>query len=510
MNAPDDSDELADFAQHDLSDETDLYFEARRKRVRTLGVLIIALSVIVPALLATYVFRDPIERFVRGEIDVTGDPTFSYQPVDEQVGGLEQIHAETLPGWLVAEANREAWGVEHADKEWSNLEAALEKDPNLLEIAKETKSILRADQEVEKIERLIYLMRSWSNYLSESKQPYLVQGNAVTTGAGSFFYIKSYMVEADVQMEVGGKPYRSRIVRRLDSTNVRESYLGATSRGADGAVVLINRLYDFVIRDVWPMIGGASKPEWAAWDEAALAELEENLSSTDFVALERAWVEFAKIQAVYDAIEARRECGNRLAIIEPGHVGLSPKTLADLERWATDDALDLCPALKAEELEALRDASQALRQDEEFQRALGAVIALLARGVAIHEARHVADDVEHDGLVDPLPCAPCDPRDSAPTRAELSAYLASFAWGPTPTLTFMQACTATDQRGGPHARAMQVIREAGFSGHLCAEGPPAEIAATSRELEAQWFGRSDRVTAPENFPRLLDLKGVRR
>ena len=61
-----------------------------------------------------------------------------------------------------------------------------------------------------------------------------------------------------------------------------------------------------------------------------------------------------RLDAVYDAIESRRDCGNRLVITQPGHAGLAPDTLEDLKRWATDDPLDLCPALTADELDELR------------------------------------------------------------------------------------------------------------------------------------------------------------
>lgn len=493
-----------------LPDDTDLYFAARRRSIRRLGVVLVIAVIVGPILLASWLFWTPLERWIRGETDLSGNPSFTYRPSEDELDGLERVHADLFPTWVIAEANIENYGKEHADDSYGKLRAGLD-DPNLDAILSETHAIVRGGEQVEKAERLDELMRSWTTYLTDKGEPYLVQGNVAVKGSTAFFYVKTYRVASDLRIAVGDDDYRSRIVRRLDSTNVRESYLGQTSKGADGAVVLLDRLYAFALDDVWPLLDESRDDELdathRAWAPSVRAEMADALPAPDIEALRRALGPWRAIEETLDAIEARAECGNTLVISEPGHRGVYPSALATLERWATDDPLDLCPAITDEELTVLRDASQKLRDDDAFDRAMGALVARLGAGISLHEARHVADDVRHDGLATPLPCAVCGDRVMVSTRAELSAYLSSFAWGDSPQTTYFQACLATRTRGGPHGRAMRLIND-GLE-HRCADGAPAELTERARKLEAQWFGRTERISLPPEYPKIVDVRGLR-
>lgn len=494
-----------------MPDGADLFFEAKRRSLRRAAIAVISAFFLSSFIFGVWIFWTPIERWIRGETTITGDHTFTYRPSDAELEGLEKVHGDLLPSWVIAEANIERWGEDHADDAFETLQDELSDDPNLVEILDETREIVRSGQAVERADRLDYLMRSWSNYLTERQEPFFVQGNVAVSSRNSFFYVKTYRVASDLRVAVGDDDHRSRIVRRLDSTNVRESYLGATSKGADGAVVVLDRLYEFALDDIWPLVDETpaelSDDLHGRFGPAVRAELVRALPEPDRDALVDALETWRAMHDVLDAVEARHDCGSSLVIRRPGHRGLATDTISQLERWASDDPLDLCPALTDDELTELRDLSGELREDEDLDRAMGALVAWLGEGISIHEARHVADDVRHNGLEDPLPCTVCNDRDGAPTRAELSAYLSSFAWGASPNTTYFQACVATSGRRGPHARAMRII-ERGLD-TTCADGPVDGLSERARQLEATWFGRTERIELPTDYPQVVNVKGLR-
>lgn len=78
--------------------------------------------------------------------------------------------------------------------------------------------------------------------------------NVVGFPQGPVFYAKNYRVIDDSQGKVGGVSHRVRLLKRVDQTNVRELYLGQTSRFSDGALLTADRIVDSAVPRVWPLL----------------------------------------------------------------------------------------------------------------------------------------------------------------------------------------------------------------------------------------------------------------
>jgi hypothetical protein len=140
------------------------------------------------------------------------------------------------------------------------------------------------------------------------------------------------------------------------------------------------------------------------------------------------------------------------------------------------------------------------------------LVAWTAEHVAIHEARHLADDAHADVFDTPLPCRSCTEDMGIVARAELSGYLASLAWSPSPATALYQACRAIadDRRwhggrggNGPHAEAMALLQRR--LGPVCGSEPPEELSDLGRLLEEEMLGRSEPMGLGDDFPRRLPI-----
>ena len=205
-------------------------------------------------------------------------------------------------------------------------------------------------------------------------------------------------------------------------------------------------------------------------------------------------------------------CGSTFWIHEVPWFGFDADRINRLRAFALASSARECPAITPQEIELLEVASQQLQSTDDLGHAVGALVAWAAEHVAIHEARHLADDARANGFDEPLPCASCSADMGIEARAELSGYLASMAWSPSGATAMYQACRslADDrrQRGGklldgPHAQAMDLLTRR--LGPFCREGPPDHVAALARELELEMLGRSDPIRLGDDFPRRLPV-----
>lgn len=396
---------------------------------------------------------------------------------------LVRVHAELLPSWGIASANIELEGAAEAEAAAAKaMEEALGADRNLLDLFLQIRKLSK--EPVENADEILKLVGFWSAYLDGEGAPFLVQGNVVSTGRDAFFYLKTYEVRQDLQLKIGEEFVRARAVSRLDRTNVQEAYLGATSPGQEEATVVLDRLAEFAVSRVWPML---ASEDLTPLGRAVVAEVEANLGAEALQTLRALAPERRQMQQVLDAIEARRECGSTFMVRTPEYAGLAERDLLTLERLGAQAQGHPCPDVTVEEAQVLRQTSRVLAEAEGLGAAVRALVAMLAANVAVHEARHVVDDRLVDGLREPLECAGCPENMSVMTRAELSAYLASFAWSPAPYTTFFQACDATEGQGGPHGRAMAMILDKLQT--FCGDAPP-ELAQRAAGLEQAWLGRS--------------------
>jgi len=314
---------------------------------------------------------------------------------------------------------------------------------------------------------------------------------------------RAYRVLDDAPVTVNAHRYRARLLRRVDGTNLREADLGHTSDAGDGALVVIDTVFRLAADEVWPMLDPADDARRNAVERAHAASVRAEaftaLPPEDYARLARtARARFVMVDAAA-AINARSWCSAVPAI---GHVpwwGYSPVLTARARGVAAEPPEDPdCPPLLPEEAEDFASGSRVVRAEPGLDRSLAALVTWLARAVIVHEARHAADDREADGLRVPLPCAQCPPRLGTSGRAELAAYLTSFATPGVGRVSYYQACRAAGAGAGPHGAALLVAGKALGPGGCLA--PPRDLYALARRAEQELFGRTSAVTLPEVRP----------
>jgi len=402
---------------------------------------------------------------------------------------LVKVHEDLIPSWGIASANREFEGAEEAEKAgYAAISAAIEPDQNLSEIFEQIRELTTAP--VENADELLSLVDAWSAYLDKQGAPYLLQGNVATTSAGSFLYLKSYEVQRDVWLKVGVERIRAREVSRMDRTNIMEQYLGATAPGQADATVVLDRLSEFAISTVWPLL---ATEELTPLGLKVVEEMRANLPAEHLAILTEYAPERVQMQQALDSLASRRECGSTFMIRSIPYSGLEERDIEGITRLARQVRNHRCPDITQEEAEILADTSKSFAGEPELGSAIRSLVAMLARNVAVHEARHVADDRAVNGLRETMDCLDC-PDMSTMAVAELSAYLASLSWSPTPYTSFFQACDATDGQGGPHAMAMDLILDRLDT--FCGEAP-AELSKHAKALEVSLLGRSVAVEVDE-------------
>lgn len=486
---------------HDELGDLDQYEKVLERRRRRNRIVWIGLAVIGIALLVAWRSHGVIWGVMKGESNLWGERAFAAK----HLGALEkidvdQVHREFLPSWVIAAANKDLRGGKELEAtRWNALEEAISADKNLLELAVEMRQIVRDGDVVESVERLSYLMWAWTKYLDENGSRYVVQSNVAVTAANRFFYVKVYERLDDVQVGLADDVYRTRIVRRVDRTNVREQYLGATSKGADGAIVVVDRVLEFATDRIWPAfepsLDERLDPKTRPWAPVIREEARSHLGAEIFEILRETAEARLDIVEAIEAIHARHECGSSFVISEVPFDGLSDRSLQTVERFAGKAGEAPCPDIKPDEARLLRAATETLRDSEDLEAAVQKLVFWLSRSVAVHEARHVADDRLENGLEEPLDCSACPEDMPAVVRAELSSYLASFAWAKSPQTAFFQACDATQDGHGAHAMAMQMILDG--LGTTCDRGSVEGLAEKARRFEEEWLGRSNAIVVPE-------------
>jgi hypothetical protein len=129
------------------------------------------------------------------------------------------------------------------------------------------------------------------------------------------------------------------------------------------------------------------------------------------------------------------------------------------------------------------------------------LLAHTARSVAVHEARHVADEGRLTAYLQlRLRCGDrCRDWDKI-GLAELSAILASLAYSPARFIALYQAC-AMEVDNWPTRAAKLIVSELPGS---CAE-PTEDLAREAQALEQRLLGRSEPIVVPDDFPLALPV-----
>ncbi len=197
---------------------------------------------------------------------------------------------------------------------------------------------------------------------------------------------------------------------------------------------------------------------------------------------------------VAESIRARRACGSRFEVFDLPYNGLSASSHRALREALWASRFSSCPDVTLDEAAQLIGASERLRTTDGLAVALEALSAWVARGVAVHELRHVAD-----GPSEELACASCVDGTSDLLRAELSAYLATFATRGVGYLAALQACAMPDRRSADHAIAVSMATEETIPGG-CTGDAGLGFYARAHAAELRYYGERDAVAAPPNFP----------
>lgn len=413
----------------------------------------------------------------------------------------EALHAEHFPAWIIA-ASR---GVEseQARARWSALQDAVEADDNLTELLRRLDGLTASGRLVDRGEELTAWFSQWNGYLDEHEVPYQLSGGLMS-GEPVHIWATSLHTLADLRVGVGERSVRARVFERVDRTNLREFYLGAADPAVDGAVILSDRVFEYALDRLWPVLDPAvaddelfpSARPFAADIRREVAaglpaDVLETLRSTAAARLE--------IVAAADAIRSRTDCSRFVISRIPWH-GFAERDLDNMAR-AVDEWSE-CPGVKPAEHRALDHGSRALHGVEGLQPAVESLLAWSTTTIALHEARHVADAEDVGGYEERLDCTICQDRDGASVTAELSAYAASIAWSEAPVTALYQACDAVADQAGSHRRALELLLDATSSSCNVA---PVELGPAMQALEQRAFDRSDPITLPEDYPATLPL-----
>jgi hypothetical protein len=301
---------------------------------------------------------------------------------------------------------------------------------------------------------------------------------------------------------IAGAPVPLRVLRRVDRSNLREGYLGMVVEGDERALVLVDRVRDFALDELWQLFDPALDPELSA-REAAFAPLARAEAAA---LLEPAQVEVLRatararweMRAVGMAMELRRACGAGLSMRAPPWQGLDKAELDLLEDLSARSGNPACPDITLDEVDRLRAATRLIRQTGDLEPALEALVAWAARATAVHELQHVADTRAH-GVLEAPPCGSCGELPAAVGR-ELSAYTASLAHSGAGSAALLQAC---QQRGGSHGWAVDEL--SGRLGGAC-DVPGVTLGARAQALEAALYGARDAMAIPQDWPQGLPVR----
>jgi len=499
---------------HEL--ETELRITRRRRSRVGAFVIVVTLMTLFGSLFAELT---PVHRFLRGEVDWRGHRVYAPpHPVDAAaLGGidLERVHTELLPAWVLASGKAVGGGNEVAEVEaFERLTAAVSPDANLTDLLQSLRGHVAAGGLRTDPKRALYLVWAWSTYLDRAGHPYLVQGSILRTDKGRVFATTILRTHPRGDVTVGDDNYRVRVGTRVDGTNVVERYLGAAGR--DQAIVVVDRVREFALTELWLLLEPANdhlSPGRAVFADAVRQEARARLPDAAFRQLRSLAVPRWSIVATVTEIHERRaRCGAGLRINHVPWFGFEGERIVALRAMAQRDAAADCPAITLDEVDRLERASHKLLAAPGLEDAVGALVAWAVEHVAVHEARHLADHRYADGFDVALSCGACSEAMGVTARAELSGYLASIAWSPSPATALYQACRAIAEDGrlghghavkGPHAEAMALLQRR--LGHRCTQGPPQDLAARARGLERAMLGRSEPIALGEGWPRTLPL-----
>ncbi len=438
-----------------------------------------------------------VRAYVNGEIDLQGRPRFRpHFAVDREALAaidFERVHARLIPAWTIALGRatsplRRRW----ADRQYEALEEEIAADGNLRWLLGSIHRAMREDP-LANARRLDYLLWAYDRYLDQQREPWHIEAALVFGTDRPALRVMSYEVMADARTATG---QRLRLLRRADRTNALEGWLGHTSRGDAGAMVVMQRVLHFAARHVWPGLHPALDTRRPAaersWLPNVRREVRDALDPDAFAMLAETAADQQALIEVAKAVEERHACGSRFSIRGLPYNGLSAHDRRALESalaWGHEH--EDCPEITLDEAARVVGASERLATTPGLEDAVERLAMVVARSVAVHELQHAVDG-------DEPACERCPPRLRGLARAEVSAYLSAMSTEGVGYLALLQAC-GMPRGAGVHGAARAAVLETLLP--LGCEGPPREdLYGAAEQVERHLFG----PRAPVELPALPD------
>jgi hypothetical protein len=441
---------------------------------------------------------DRLSGLSSGERDLQGNQVFA-PPHEVDTRALARTNLARIHGALIPRWSRSSGG-KRARRSMIKLLAAT-RDPNLRELLTELHEATRDGRPDRHAQRIGYLAWAWNNYLTGQRQPWRMRAFVRRTPLPAVD-VATYKVLSALSVRVGPRTQRVELLRRADGSVVAEPHVGHTSID-DGSSVVLDRIYDLAADRIWPLLAPSG-----AWNTDALHaprildEARRALPPHHLSTLVRTATGRRVIARTIRRINGRRRCGSPLWIRAVPFDGFPESGLDVLRAAALERAGKDCPWVTEAEALAVAAASTRLRETSRLRPAVGALTAWVARAVVIHEARHAGDAgrLVQSGLA----CDGCASELGLRGRAELSAYLAGLGSPDVGYLTLYQACLSLRQ--GVRGEGAAAIRYVGrMLGQACRRGPPPHLYHRAAWLEGFFFGRSDRILLPPDYPARLPV-----
>jgi hypothetical protein len=427
----------------------------------------------------------------RGERGWTGERQFVPTETPDRNAGIDWalLHQRLLPRWGLGLG----WGRGSTEEQaaFDAVFAQLRKDPNLARLVLELRAVAR-NNAARQSRRIEYLGWAWNDYLAGLGVPWYLECS-VDAGTNRLL-VQSYRIQARATAQVGLRAYPLLVLERADRVGAHDGALGR-ARVHDGlGQVLVGGVREQAELWVWPLLdrlGSHANHGDTGFARPVSAEVQAALGPEHFAALSRTAPAFHALLGLRASILERQEPGSHLRMSLPPVRGYAPGFRAELERMADTDQFSACPTLTLPEADRVDLESEALARTPGLEAALGRLTAHLVRGVAVHEARHVADEDQAHTSGEPLGCPGCPGELGVAARAEVSAYLASFADQATGISSLYQACHVARSTGANAVALGYLLRELLPGG--CSQGPPSDLYTRASRLEQRLFHRSEPI-----------------
>jgi hypothetical protein len=437
----------------------------------------------------------------------TAQPFRASYPVDPGILAtidMASVHGQLLPAWIMAlQHSPHSIGHRDAEDAFEMLRREAGKDPNLGSLLDQLHEKLM-DGTYDFHGEIALLIKGWNEYLAQGGVPFRLEHRIEKAIHGPALRLRCYRVVADVPVSVDPSAQHVLLLAREDRTNLIEAFLGQTSADRGTALVMTDRIVEFAIERLWPLFdphGTATEPELITWvrQEARLA-LDESVVQT----LTHSLSTRRALELQLSNLAQRRGCGAGVLIERVPWNGLSDRALAMVNRVAQKNEQRHCPRVTLSDADRIGAISQRLRENAALSQALGTLAGWLAKAVVTHEARHLADDRSSAETGGASVCRGCPESFDYRVRAELSAYLASFATSGSGYLALLQACGYEADRRGSHSAALNfLLPKLLVDG--CTGPVPDDLYARAAALRAQLLGRTDSITWPKGLPSTIPI-----